>query len=713
MKNRKYTIKQQLPAYPLFVKDPFFSVWSPSENLNESDTVFWTGKTAKTYGLIYADGKTYAFMGLREKTEKLVQTSLKITAFGTEYSFTCDKFDFNVKFVSPLPPDDLTLISCPVCYAEYSLTPKTELKEAIVSLFLDEEHCYDRVVMPVRMGKIKSADYETSWFGLKKQLPMSQSFDDSSAEWGYRYLSGRNAAIVSENMLNRFIACGSLDFEFDENCRKYISAYDRRENVSEPFSGTFTAAFDDTVSVFYFGDWLKGYYFDDGKTVLDAIADARKNKDAVFSACERFDKKLRKAAKPYGEDYLLVLYAGLRQTMAAHKLVKDRNGKPLFLSKECHSNGCMATVDVSYPSVPLFLLYNPVLAEGMLRPVYKFARFPIWEFDFAPHDVGTYPYACGQTYALVTEKNGVQCCEDFYDRNVRRIRGYDCDTSYTHYPYYMLPAGSNVYDANYQMPVEECGNMLVMQAAILLAGGDVKLARDNFDLLSDWVEYLVKYGLVPGSQLCTDDFAGHLDKNVNLSVKAIVGIEAYAIVAEKLGKTEIAEKMRKKAADYAAEWKKACAKGGKNTPLVFDGNPDETFSLKYNMAFDVLFGSDLFDASVREKEVETYLARSEKYGVPLDSRSTYTKSDWILWTTTLTDDREKRKALIAPVAKFLRETETRYPFTDWYYADSGLIKGEIDRYGKYSGFKNRTVQGGLFITLLADSGKLKCKNPTK
>ena len=709
MQRQKNTVKQQLPAYPLFVKDPFFSIWSPGEKLNESNTIFWTGKTVKTFGLVYADGKTYSFMGLQEKSEKLEQKFIKVTAFGTEYGFTCDKFDLNVKFTSPLMPDDLTTLSCPVCYLDYSLTPKTELGEVTVALYLDEEYCYDRMRMPVRMGRIKSEGYQTAWFGLKKQLVMSQSFDDSSAEWGYWYVSGNNAAIASENMLKRFVLCGALNFDFDENRRKYVVAYDKRENVGSSFDGTFTVAFDDTVSIFYFGDWLKGYYFNEGKTILDAIEDARTNKEKVFAKCENFDKKLKKAAKPYGEDYLLVLYAGLRQAVGAHKLVKDKQGKPLFLSKECHSNGCLATVDVSYPSIPLFLLYNPALVEGMMRPIYKFAKMPVWEFDFAPHDIGTYPYACGQIYALVGRHNNAHYCEDFFDRGIFRTHDYDCDTSYTYPFFYMLPAGSNVYDFKYQMPVEECGNMLIMQAATLLAGGDIKLARDNFDLMSTWVEYLIKYGLVPGDQLCTDDFAGHLDKNINLSVKAIVGIEAYAIVADKLGYAEIAEKMHEKAKEYAIEWKKMCCAKGKNTPLVFDGDPDQTFSLKYNMAFDVMFGSGLFDSETREKEVDTYIEKNNRYGVPLDNRSTYTKSDWILWTTVLTDDVEKRKALIAPVATFLRETTTRYPFTDWYYTDSGVIKGQIDRHGKHSGFKNRTVQGGLFITLLADSGKLKLK----
>ena len=127
MTNNKTAVKQLLPAYPLFVKDPFFSIWSPGERLNESDTIFWTGKTVRTYGLVYADGKTYCFMGVQPKAEKLTQTSLKVTAFGTEYEFTCDSFDLKVVFTSPLMPDDLK--RCPAPYVIWTILslPKNSL----------------------------------------------------------------------------------------------------------------------------------------------------------------------------------------------------------------------------------------------------------------------------------------------------------------------------------------------------------------------------------------------------------------------------------------------------------------------------------------------------------------------------------------------------------------------------------------------------------
>ena len=708
---------QLLPAYPLFVKDPFFSIWSGSDKLNEGNTMFWTGASKKMYGYVFCEDKTYIFMGVNSKAIKLEQTYVDLTAFDTKYGFSCEDFDLEVTFTSPLNPDDMELLSCPVCYFRYTIIPKRELGATKVVLAMDEELCYDKYAMPVRGGKhILDNGKELAWFGLKKQLLMSQSFDDSAAEWGYFYMSGDKAMCVSQSAIDVFVASGNLDFAYEPMHRKYIVSCDTYEGISDMTFGMMTVSYDDTCSIHYFGDWLKGYYFEKtGKNIIEAIEESINYSDRVFRKCNAFDAKLKKMAKPYGEDYLLVLYGGLRQAVGAHKLVMDRKGNPLFLSKESHSNGCIATVDVSYPSIPLFLLFNPTLVRAMCEPIFKFARMDVWNYDFAPHDAGTYPYCCGQIYGMKYRKG-----KSSYAPNAQATisleemcadggiwaTGDELDTPYTYPLYYAFPKNHDLYLFDKQMPVEECGNMLVMIAAALLADGNKKMAKDNWDLLTQWVQYLIKYGLMPGNQLCTDDFAGHLDKNINLSVKAIVGIESYAIIADKLGYAEIGEQFHAKAKEYAEEWKKMCYKNGK-TPLVFDDEND-SFSLKYNMAFDVIFGSNLFDEEIRENEVDRYISLNNEYGVPLDSRSAYTKSDWILWATTLTSDIEKRKALIAPIAKFLKESPSRYPFTDWYYTDKGTIVGSLNKWGRMTGFKNRTVQGGLFIALLADSGI--CKN---
>ena len=75
-----------------------------------------------------------------------------------------------------------------------------------------------------------------------------------------------------------------------------------------------------------------------------------------------------------GEKYAELLELSYRQLIAAHKLAVDTEGQIIFISKECLSNGCAATVDVTYPSAPFFMLYSPELLKGMLRPIFKYAE---------------------------------------------------------------------------------------------------------------------------------------------------------------------------------------------------------------------------------------------------------------------------------------------------------------------------------------------------
>ena len=310
----------------------------------------------------------------------------------------------------------------------------------------------------------------------------------------------------------------------------------------------------------------------------------------------------------------------------------------------------------------------------MLRPIFAFARRPVWCFDFAPHDVGRYPYATGQIYGLKQENRWLEFTEE----------------EGMLYPFYAdYPDGREVYDFRTQMPVEECGNMLIMTAAVCRMEGSARPALPHMDTLRKWVDYLVRYGKDPQEQLCTDDFAGHLAHNVNLSAKAIMGIEAYAQICGLAGRKEEARSFHAIAAEYAAYWEKEAAEGD-HTLLAY-GRPD-SWSLKYNAVWDLFFGSHLFSEGVLEREVDFYIRKREKYGVPLDCRKRYAKSDWTLWCSAMTEDPEKRGKLMEPVARFLEETGDRVPFSDWY--DAGT--------GNYCHFKGRTVQGGIFMPMLLD-----------
>ncbi|MBR5382751.1 MAG: DUF1793 domain-containing protein, partial [Clostridia bacterium] len=183
------------------------------------------------------------------------------------------------------------------------------------------------------------------------------------------------------------------------------------------------------------------------------------------------------------------------------------------------------------------------------------------------------------------------------------------------------------------------------------------LADQYRGLLDQWVQYLLRYGEDPGEQLCTDDFAGHLAHNSNLAAKAMA-----ARFAEKTGMNG-------------------------NTPLTLDG---KGWSMKYNLLWDKVLKLGLLPESFYAAETSSYLPRINRYGLPLDSRADYTKSDWICWTAALADDMQVREALLAPIALMLQETTSRVPFSDWYDTKTG----------RYQAFIARSVQGGILAPML-------------
>lgn len=661
-------LKRKLPAYPIFLKDPNFSFWSVTESLNAANLQTWYGEEKKIYGFVKTDGKIYCFMGDAAKwygcVKNAEQTYINVTAFSTEYGFKAGSAKIKVRFVSPLPPNDLTLLSMPVCYMEYEIEGG---KDVSVYLFAGRELACNRTHPDKRLRSmaVVSDGFEYAVLGLKKQLPLSNNDDAIGADWGYWYVAGERAYALDGDDLRNFVSCGKTQFSNTGEDR-YIGA-----SVSKP-QGRISLGYDDIVSIDYFGDFLKGYYLKRYK-ITDAIKYVWDNGDKINTELSEFENGLKARAEKYGTEYLDILYASLRQSVAGHKLVEDNAGNVLFLSKECYSNGCMATVDVSYPSMPLYLVYNAELVKGMLRPIFAFAKMPVWNCDFAPHDVGTYPACCGQIYGL---KNLGSLTDRIYG---------DGDTRF---PFYLLPASADIYDFEFQMPVEECANMIIMLLACFRADGDLSLYKENSGLTAKWVEYLVKYGLKPENQLCTDDFAGHLADNINLAIKATVGIAAYAELCLAAGKQAEYKKYREIAESYAAEIIEF-GNGFTHLPLTWNSG-EQTFSLKYNLAFDKILKLGLFPQSFLERETDFYLKKIEKFGVPLDSREDYSKSDWLMWVASLTDDENKRSVFIKCINDFLEQSPGRVAFSDWFDVKSG----------EFFQFRARTVQGGNFILLL-------------
>ena len=637
-------------ATPLVTIDPYFSIWSFYDNLTDNVTRHWTGRRNPMTGIIKIDGKPFFFMGnlvysnrdYNESFPKIPQTDLRINPTSTIYTFENDLVKLTLTFTSPLLLDDLALASRPVSYIRYNAEPKTEGDHDIKVYFdIGSECCTETSAQEVRFGR---TDY-SFYMGNTVQEPLNRSGDGIRIDWGYLHLCKKNCFI--SNFSNRRAFCrvgGTIDI-FDETIPY---PYFKRAGlgvVCEGSSDTIALAYDDIHSINYYGDILDAYYKSEYGDFDTAVRAALDDADEVLEKCEKFDREFMQKLLAYGEDYANMGALTYRQAIAAHKICRGKNGEVLFFSKECYSNGCIATLDVTYPSIPLFLLLNPELVKGMLRPIVREAARDEWKFEFAPHDAGQYPLATGQVYGL--EKGELR------------------------------------YDM--QMPVEECGNFILTVAAICRAENSNAFAEENSALMEKWADYLERAGYDPGNQLCTDDFAGHLAHNCNLSLKAIAALAAYGKLTGNAHYTELAKDM---AARFAKD-----AKNEKATKLAFD--KDDSWSLKYNLVWDKLLDLGLFDDEFYKREIAVYTEKMTEYGVPLDSRKSYTKLDWEAWTTVLTDDEEYLAKIYKAIANTTSNTIQRVPVSDWY---DTVTADQV-------GFQNRTVLGGFFINLLKDAWK--------
>lgn len=632
-------MKMRPPATPIVNIDPYFSVWTQESVLQ--NTVHWTGAPNSMSGRVFIDGQEFHFLGLKPQKElpDLQVENTEIDAFSTIITYKNDSIRLTAHFTSPLLVDDLYYASRPVAYCKVSYESLDgKAHQVSVRFTVSEELVLDKKGEGRALAHLPEIPGVTVIsMGNGIQNVLWRSGDNVRIDWGYFYLGVKGAGKVDHTMLDDMYAIYN-------------------EAVLDP-DALFLFAYDDISSIQYFGDNLKAYWKKDGKTIENAMAEAAAEYETLLARCNAFSEKLQAEAIARGsEKYAEMLLLSLRQVMAAHKLVVDQDGNNLYISKECFSNGCAATVDVTYPSAPLYLLYNPELLKGMLRPIMRYAASAEWCCDFAPHDVGQFPLVNGQRYGVIRTETDVQ---------IRKDR---------------------------QMPVEECGNMIILFAAICDAEDDTSFVKPYMDTVRQWSKYLITYGLDPENQLCTDDFAGHLAHNVNLSIKAIMGIAGYSRILQRLGEVDEVEKMMAIAREYAASVLQNAANSDGSYRLAYD--KPETFSLKYNAVWDKLWGTGLFPDAFFEGELARYKKELLPYGVPLDSREKYTKSDWILWVASFAMEKADFDALVDPLWAAYNTMRTRVPMTDWYYTDTSHMRG----------FQHRTVLGGLFIKLLFHVG---------
>jgi hypothetical protein len=105
------------PATPLITHNPYFSIWSDTDKLTDSDTCHWTGHPQPLAGLVRIDGKPFRIIGKEpDGVPALKQLGMELTATDTRYRFAGAGVQLNFSFFTPAFPEDMDLLSRPVTY---------------------------------------------------------------------------------------------------------------------------------------------------------------------------------------------------------------------------------------------------------------------------------------------------------------------------------------------------------------------------------------------------------------------------------------------------------------------------------------------------------------------------------------------------------------------------------------------------------------------
>jgi hypothetical protein len=652
------------PSVPLVTHDPYFSIWSPADRLSDQETVHWTGSKNPIHSMIRIDGKVFRIMGANPTyIEPLKQTGLSVTPTRSIYEFRNPKIKLTLSFMSPLLVNDLDILSRPVTYISWKIV-SADGQMHDVQLFFD---CSSEITVNTPQQSVTWEEpviqgLKTAKIGCQEQKYLNKPGDDIRIDWGYAYLSvpQEQNAVISINprtaLFNSFVKLGTLPASEAFSIPRIVSdgfvSMATVWNIGKVGPSALTQwimlAYDDIYSIKYFENDLQAWWRRNGLTFDQLLQTAAKDYNKLIASCISFDDELLPdLEKAGGKNYAQMCALVYRQCLAAQKLVADKKGMPLLFPKENSSNGCIATVDVIYPFSPFALLFSSALTKAMLQPILDYSISARWKFPFAPHDLGQYPIATGQVY------------------------------------------GGGEKEEKNQMPVEETGNMIIMLTALAKVEGNADFSKKYWPLIEKWADYLLSKGFDPENQLCTDDFAGHLAHNVNLSAKAIEAIASFSILCEMTGNKEKAIEYRKKSESMAKDWVRLATEGN-HTLLAYD--QPSTWSQKYNLVWDKLLDLKLFPKDVFQKEIDYYKTVQAQFGLPLDCRERYTKDDWITWSATLADNKNDFMTVFDPVYYYANYTPGRVPVSDRYIVDNAQSRGCLAR----------SVVGGFFIKMMSD-----------
>ncbi|KZV67101.1 DUF1793-domain-containing protein [Peniophora sp. CONT] len=663
-------------SVPLAVRSPYLSVWLPQGEgtaLNGAWPTFWTGSILGWAGYVKVDGTAYIFLGAPsgvDGTRKAVQKSVSFTSTQSQFVLTADRVDITVTFLSPIEPKDLVKQSLPFSYMSVSAQANDGRSHSVqVYTDITGEWVTGDNSLIANWTTSTADDVIIHQAQLLNQSIFSEASDHiqygsaylASSSKGATYQTGPDA-IVRQQFVSKGKLANTKDTNFravSDNWPVFGIAHDIgsvSSSASKPVVFAVGNARDPAIQYITAGGVLQersSYFWTSYSSVASALSAFVGDYSAAVTRAKTFDDKVHKDASKISSDYAGIVALSLRQAFGATELTVSKTSSGynasdvLMFMKEISSDGNMNTVDVIFPAYPAFLYTNPEFAKYLLLPLFEYQASGQYPNKWAVHDMGaSYPKALGHN--------------DGKDE---------------------------------PMPLEESGNMLIMTLAYTQKTGNKDLITRYSALLDQWTQFLVDEALIPASQISTDDFAGSLVNQTNLAIKGIIGIRAQAEIESLLGNTNSSSNYSSIASDYVEQWQDLALSSDKTHLTLSYGN-DSSWGLAYNLYADKLLGFNLFPQSIYDLQAKWYESLKESdFGIPLDTRHTYTKSDWQIYTAAMLESTSEslRDKLISGVYHYASSAivSNTEPFGDWYETTNGI----------YHAFRSRPVVGGHLALL--------------
>ncbi|KAI6835857.1 DUF1793-domain-containing protein [Hortaea werneckii] len=658
------------PSYPLAVKNPYLSAWLPGNqaaDLAAATPQFWTGQDITWSILARVDGTLYSLFGALPQSSGVkpaITNTADYTSTHTTFGLTAGDAEITLDFMTPVSPINYVRQSLPISYLTISVSRNADTTPS-VQVYTDIDNSWispPNTDTPTNWSYALSAA-DTHILTLTAQDQSEYSEVKDVAQWGTlaycTRLYGSNVSAKAGSMPDmhkEFGTTGSLNGDSEWGPESVIALSHDLGRLDDRKNVTFAIGQWRQPVVNYLGNDRASYFASQCRSVECACVHALTDFEAADAEARALDAQIAdKAVRVAGKNYSDIVTLSVRQAFAALEVTipvdtLDTDDVLAFV-KEISSNGNVNTVDVIYPISPIFYVLAPEYIRITLEPMLRYLGARRWPLNYTLHDLGShYPNATGHDDGIAEP-----------------------------------------------MPVEECGNLLILIYMYEKATGKTDLRFTYSILLQQYAEYLVENGLYPSSQLSTDDGAGEEANQTSLAIKAAIALNAYGVMT---GQQKFSDTGRHFAQVLYDERVGADAN---QTHFLLVHNDDDSWALQFNLYMDVLLDLQTFSTSALRMQTDFYATKHDEAGVALDNRVNWSKTDWMLFAaaTAMAPEVENegiRDMFVDDIHSYITNGKNDVPFGDRYVVrDDDVVEA-----GTWSAYRARPVVGGHFALMALD-----------